>query len=229
MSFITKNFDIVGGARAAKEQRRGFRDALRNVAEYQAGLRDYLDALQERGSIYAQTGIERARAGAKAFPGLVEAATNPTMTEGYRLAVREGLNQLQQNFATRGAPDSSAAALAAGRFLEGVTARERDRQLETQFKLAELARQAGPTGLGYYNTGAGLYGPLGQSYGLMSDLFVGKTAANAAQIRQLWHLSGQNTETAVKMAAGAGMGAAGVGGGAGGGAGALQGMMAGMG
>lgn len=108
--------------------------------------------------------------------------------KGFDLAAKEGIDAIQRNFAVTGSPGSGAAGIAAGRFTEGLVARERDYvDRQKQLRIGNLFRLAGIVAPNYTPTtgiseAAGLFGVQQQNVNNQAALTQQQGAADAALI-----------------------------------------------
>jgi len=167
---------------ASAQQAKALGKASRIQGAYQDRLLGFQQQVYDEAQPFRDISLKYARAGEEALPQLSELALNPTMSAGYGLASREGLKSLQQNFATQGAPDSGPAAIAAGRFSVGLSANERDRQIDTLYRLAGFGNLAPGQANAALNTSASLL-ESGRAGALsLAQLAAAKGANNAALI-----------------------------------------------
>ena len=133
---------IGGGLAAGGAQKRGLRQAGHQIEEEMLRLRDFAEAQEAAGAPFGDMARQYGIAGVETLAPLTETVHRGEASPDFQLLAREGLNSLQQNFATRGSPQSSAAGLAAGRYMEGLVAQERARQVENLFNLAKFGQFA---------------------------------------------------------------------------------------
>ena len=133
---------IGGGLASGGAQKRGLRQAGHQIEEEMLRLRDFAEAQEAAGAPFGDMARQYGIAGVEALGPLTETVQRGEASPYFQLLAREGLNSLQQNFATRGSPQSSAAGLAAGRYMEGLVAQERARQVENLFNLAKFGQFA---------------------------------------------------------------------------------------
>jgi len=103
------------------------------------------------------------------LPDLEASVRNPQTSEGFKIASQEGLDLLRSNAAVSGDPNSGSSQIAQGRFLSGLTASERDRQISDMFRLAGFGQGASSQAAGQ---SAQLLGAAGGPAANMSNMAI---------------------------------------------------------
>jgi hypothetical protein len=142
MGILSDIGGLIGGAVGGKEQNRYLKRAAGTITGARDKLQAFMDEEYATDKPLREAGLQYGAAGAAVLPTLREYALNPTSSEQYKLQMAEGLQRLQQDFATRGSPQSGAAAIAAGRYAAGLTAAERDRAVQSAQFLGKLGLEA---------------------------------------------------------------------------------------
>jgi len=167
--------NIIGGS----SQGRAIDRASRRQQDFQNRLLDFQRMIFEIGQ---EQGAPFREAAIGALPGLINEVNNPTLSAGFDLASREGLEALRNSFTRSGDPNSGPAQTAGGRFMAGLLAAERDRQINNAFRLAGFG---GDPSAANTRTAAQLFGPLGQSVGAQSGLDVTGGAVRGGTISSI--------------------------------------------
>lgn len=190
---------IIGGAidigtsyLAGNEAKAGYRRGITSLREYLANVEADRVAAREAAAAYQEPGIAAGQRsdvlGTALQPRLMD-LLEPKISPGYALVAREGLNQIRQQYASGGSPNSGASQLAAGRFMSGLAAEEYDKQRQTLLSLAGLAQQggfqAGQLGLGYTGNLSGYNANIGNIYRDIASLKVGRGLTAAGQVQSM--------------------------------------------
>lgn len=191
--------DLVG----AQDQQRLLKQAEQGMEKNAGTLQSFMDSEYAKTQPLRTEGLQYGAAGASALPILQDYATNPTMSAGFKTSMKEGLNALQADFATRGSPQSGPAAMAAGRFATGLTNAELDKQQQAAQFLAGMGAQAAPALAG---SGQGFYASMYPNLRSYYEDVAGLKVAQGNSLKQMWNQAGQNTLQDTGSS-GAGMGA----------------------
>ena len=162
----------------------GARAQENDLTSAQTTQRKYLDLLSGfKDTVYGGTDYLRA-ATKKLLPGLMGSVTSPTTSEGYKIAMKEGLDLISGNAAVSGDPNSGPAQIAKGKFGANLAASETDRIMDNIFKLIGFTQSAGQQGTA---TAANLLTGMASPYQNISDLYAAKGENTGA----LWGSLGQ--------------------------------------
>ena len=179
---------LVGGGKAISGLGKGLTQLTKldeDIVAYIKTLAGPQEAFMAQGQQLAGFGQETLQTTLQA---LREQALNPTASPGFKLAAEEGLRQIANNFSTQGAPDSGPAQIAAGRFMTGLAANERDRQLQTLYNVAQVGAnitgggQATEAALGFGAQRGGLFGERVALNQNIAELFGLRGKAQAEQV-----------------------------------------------
>ena len=203
-------FSGLGQFFGGQEAKKGLNQALGDLGRFTGRIEDYQGAVGTRADPYYGMAGRLGEAGTGAvealLPTLIQLAQGQQPSEGFKLTAGEGLRQLAGNFATSGAPGSGPAQIAAGRFLSGLGASERDRQIQTLLSVAGLGGQLGePSGrmaLSLEGIRAGLYNPLTDVYGRRAGLFTERGYQRGLNAYNTWSNIGNVGEGIMSTAAG---------------------------
>jgi hypothetical protein len=132
---------IVGGASLAgsiygsKKQSEGIKRGQDIQSRYYQELLDFQKQVYGESEPFRDIALNRAELIESLMPDLTAKLLKPagsTVSERYKLAGREGMDLIRSNFATSGSPSSGPAQIAAGRFMEGLSAAEADRLINQE-------------------------------------------------------------------------------------------------
>ena len=126
---------------ASAEQRLMADQLARERASQEArflSLLDFTKMVRQEEAPFRDLQLQRGQFGASFLPTLRDVIDNPTLSSGFQLAAKEGVDLLRRKFARRGSPSSGPAQVASGRFLEGLTSRELDRFNQNLFSAVGL-------------------------------------------------------------------------------------------
>lgn len=142
----TESQNIQAILNAQRQEARLDRDLTRQLATgersearaQQETLLNIINQIRGEEAPFREAALERTEFGRSFLPTVRESIRSPTLSPGFRLAAREGIERLQRRFAPRGSPSSGPAQVASARFLEGITARELDRFQQNLFSAANI-------------------------------------------------------------------------------------------
>lgn len=165
---------IIGNYLGAREQSKAINSASRREASFQNKMLDFQRQVYDEGTPFRDISLQYARTGAETLPRLTHDVMNPTLSAGFGLASREGLDLLSGNAATTGDPNSGPAQIAKARFMEGLLATERDRQIGDMFRLAGFGGAAGTQANNATGTAANLMGAAGNISGNIANMDIAR-------------------------------------------------------
>lgn len=144
--------------KAEREEAIANRNLVREIAESERGearaqrgtLLDIINAIRAEEAPFKEAALRRTQFADEFLPTIRERVARPQLSEGFKIASREGIDLLRKSFARTGSPSSGPAQIAAGRFLSDLAGRELDRFNENLFRAAGFATglpQSQATGL----------------------------------------------------------------------------------
>lgn len=217
---------IVGAQLGGKKAVGGFNQALSGLTSFEQELSGYGQQLGFPEAAFTQTGQDISGLGSQTLQdtlaALREQALSPELSPQFQLLSREGLKQLAQQGATTGSPFSGPTQIAQGRFLAGLGASERERQLQNLYNVSQISSgllgggQATEAALGFGGLRSGIFGQRGGVQSNLANLRLGKGLQQAQNIYGLSSGIGQVSDAvaaAIAAGAGAGFGGGGLSGG----------------
>lgn len=159
---------------ALKWQKKVFRIQMQKMQEQLAREEPFrLDALA------------RADFGVKQFPTLQNYLDNPTMSPGFQLAQKTGVDALRSEYSTTGSPSSGPAQVAGAKFTEGLANDELNRFSDNLF------RAAGFQGNAQQSQAPGILGLATDTSKDISNLYQNQGATNASMYKTIGDTLGQ--------------------------------------
>jgi len=189
---------ILGSSMGANAQTDSSEDALKlQRAMFQFQKRQLLEEQARQGPFIAAA-LERTQFGNAQLPTIQDRLDNPTLSPGFALASKEGLDTLRSNFSASGSPSSGPAQIAGGRFMEDITNNELNRFNENLYRAAGFQGQAPPDkGVSIMNNMSGTTNAMSdilQGQGAVKGGLYSSTGNTLAQLPYLWELMKMNKQ-----------------------------------
>lgn len=140
--------------------------------------------------------LERSQFGNRQLPTIQNRLDNPTLSPGFDLAMKEGLDALRSNFSASGSPSSGPAQIAGGRFAEGLANDELGRFNENLYRAAgfqgQLQPSQGPAIVNQIGDTTKGIADLTASQGAVKGGLYSSTGNTIGQLPFLWELMKMN-------------------------------------
>lgn len=185
---------LLGNLFGSNSQSSSLEDAIKTMRQQLKFQKQVYGDTVNREAPFNALALERSRFGNAQLPTIQNRLDNPTLSPGFALASKEGLDTLRNTFSTSGSPSSGPAALASGRFMEGITNNELNRFNENLFRAAGFQGQQtpsqGPSVVNQIgNTSSDIAGLL-QNQGAVKGGLYSSIGNTLGQLPYLWQLQG---------------------------------------
>jgi hypothetical protein len=121
---ISQGGTILGHKGAQKD----YAAAEKQLTDFQVMLHEFINREYAKSDPLRQQALDTSAASGRGLADFERVARDPTTSPQFQLLAREGLRSIQGDFSTGGDPASGPAQLAAGRYMVGLGASERERQ-----------------------------------------------------------------------------------------------------
>ena len=129
--------------------------------------------------------LRRTQFGNAQLPTIQNRLDNPTLSPGFDLASKEGLDTLRSNFSASGSPSSGPAQIAGGRFIQGLANDELGRFNENLYRAAGFQGQPQPS------QGPSIVNQIGNTSGDIAGLLQNQGAVRGGMYSSIGNTIGQ--------------------------------------
>lgn len=195
-SLLSGGAGFLGNLFGGNSQSDSLDDAIKEMRRLRRFQEKVYAETTAREAPFNAAALERTRFGNAQLPTIQNRLDNPTLSPGFNLAAKEGLDTLRSSFSATGSPSSGPAQIAGGRFIEGLTNDELGRFNENLYRAAGFQGQQtpsqGPSVVNQIGNTTGDIAGLLQNQGAVKGGLYSSIGNTIGQLPWLWQLQKLN-------------------------------------